>query len=85
MLLAQTFSLKTFYQADVHGRSYSAEVVTGVSAADRVTALEQTMGINYDGAVRGLMPRLKNIELEVMGEIGSGKIGDRLDGLEQVV
>ena len=57
----------------------------GPSAADRVTALEQAMGINYDGAVRGLMPRLKNIELEILGEFSSGKIGDRLDELEQVV
>ena len=75
--------MNNFAAARDHARQ--REKQKGPSAADRVTALEQTMGINYDGAVRGLMPRLKNIELEIMGEIGSGKIGDRLDELEQVV
>jgi len=53
------------------------------SSADQVLAIEEALGENLDGAIKGLMPRMKNLEQALFGEVQAGKIPDRLAALQE--
>ena len=53
------------------------------NALERVKAMEEILGVTLDS--KGLLPRVKSLELLLLGEESSGKINDRLDELEQMV
>jgi len=45
--------------------------------------MEEILGVTLES--KGLLPRVKSLELLLLGEESSGKINDRLDELEQMV
>eukprot|EP00656_Telonema_subtile_P013333 TRINITY_DN1676_c0_g1_i5.p1 TRINITY_DN1676_c0_g1~~TRINITY_DN1676_c0_g1_i5.p1 ORF type:complete len:495 (-),score=91.45 TRINITY_DN1676_c0_g1_i5:198-1682(-) len=54
-------------------------------ASDRVSVLEGALGVNPDGAMQALLPRIEKLELLVFGAALTGKCSERIGVLEKYV